>query len=57
MTLHKSDYINLAKSAVNTAIKNSDIAAPYIPQKQYQKAVIGLNVLYFLLHLADKKGE
>lgn len=53
--MNRRQYLDLAKTAVNTAIKNSEIVQPYVKQKHYRRGLIVLNALYFLLNKAGGK--
>lgn len=52
--MNKQKLIRVAKETVNTAIKNSDLVTPYVKQSHYQKGLIALNVVHFVLRLLDK---
>lgn len=54
VNMNKQKLIRAAKETVNTAIKNSDLVAPYVKQSHYQKGLIALNVVHFVLRLLDK---
>ena len=49
--------IEIATQVIDTAIKNSDIVAPYVPPKQYAKGLVVLNATYFLLKMLGKKQQ
>lgn len=53
--MNRKQYLDLAKIAVNTAIKNSEIVQPYVDKKHYRRGLIALNALYFLLNKTGGK--
>lgn len=55
--MSKQKTINIAIQVVDTAIKNSDIVAPYVPPKQYAKGLVVLNAAYFLLKMLGRKQD
>ena len=53
--MNKAKVINIAKNVVNVAIKNSEIAKPYIKESHYVRAMMALNAIHWALKLADKE--
>ncbi len=56
--MSKQRNIEIATQVIDTAIKNSDIVAPYVKQSHYQKGLIALNLIHFgLKYLAKKQNQ
>ena len=53
--MNKQKVIAIAKEVVNTAIKNSEIAKPYIKDKHYIRAMVALNAVHWALKRANKE--
>lgn len=50
---NRGAVIKPARALINTAIKNSDIVAPYMSHATYTKGLLALNALYLALGLFD----
>ncbi len=53
--MSKRKAINIAKNMTNVAIKNSEIAKPYIKESHYVRTMIALNAIHWALKFADKE--